>query len=65
VEIPFSQVFEQLSGSHMYVAGKQIMNAVVNLTLAVPDPTKSYTLHAVYAYNCVMMTSMGSVDYVF
>jgi hypothetical protein len=65
VEIPFSQVFEQLSGSHMYVAGKQIMNAVVNLTLSVPDPTKSYTLHAVYAYNCVMMTSMGSVDYVF
>jgi hypothetical protein len=65
VEIPFSQVFEQLSGAHMYVAGKSIMNAVVNLTLSVPDPSKAYTLHAVYAYNCVMMCQAGSVDYVF
>lgn len=65
VEIPFSQVFEQLSGSHMYVAGKEIMNAVVNLQLTVPDRTKAYTLHAVYAYNCVMMVAGGSVEYVF
>ena len=64
VEIPFSQVYEQLSGSHMYVAGKEIMNAVVNLQLTLPD-TAAYTLHAVYAYNCVMMVSSGSVEYVF
>ena len=65
VEIPFSQVFEQLSGSHMYVAGKEIMNAVVNLELSVPNPNKSYTLHAVYAYNAVMMIAGGSVEYCF
>lgn len=65
IEIPFSQVFEQLSGSHMYVAGKSILNAVVNLSLGGLDPSKSYTLHAVYAYNCVMMVQAGSVDYVF
>lgn len=65
VEIPFSQVYEQLSGSHMYVAGKEIMNAVVNLQLTVPDATKNYTLHAMYAYNCVMMVAGGSVEYVF
>ena len=65
VEIPFSQVYEQLSGAHMYVAGKMIMNAVVNLALTVPDATKSYTLHVCYAYNCVMMVAGGSVDYVF
>lgn len=65
VEIPFSQVFEQLSGSHMYVSGKEIMNAVVNLQLSVPDASKNYTLHAVYAYNCVMMVAGGSVEYVF
>jgi len=65
VEIPFSQVFEQLSGAHMYVAGKQIQNAVVNLSLTVPDPTKSYTLHAIYAYNCVMMVAGGSCEYAF
>lgn len=65
VEIPFSQIYEQLSGSHMYIAGKEIMNAVVNLELTVPNPAKSYTLHAVYAYNCVMMVAGGSVEYVF
>ena len=65
VEIPFGQVYEQLSGSHMYVAGKTIQNAVVNLQLDVPDDTKSYTLHAMYSYNCVMMVADGSVSYVF
>lgn len=64
VEIPFSQVFEQLSGSHMYVAGKQIQNAVVNVSLTMPD-TAAYTLHAVYAYNCVMVAAAGNVDYLF
>ncbi len=65
LEIPFSQVYEQLSGAHMYVAGKMIQNAVVNLNFAVPDETKDYTLHVMYAYNCVMMVAGGTCDYVF
>jgi len=65
VEIPFSQVYEQLSGAHMYVAGKLIQNAVTNLELTVPDPSRSYTLHVMYSYNCVMMVAGGTVDYVF
>lgn len=64
VEIPFGQVYEQLSGAHMYVAGKEIMNAVVNLQLTLPD-TAAYTLHAIYSYNCVMLVKDGSVEYVF
>ena len=64
VEIPFSQVFEQLSGSHMYVSGMNIQNAVVNLKLTLPD-TAAYTLHAMYAYNCVLMCQGGSAEYVF
>jgi hypothetical protein len=64
VEIPFSQVYEQLSGSHMYVAGKSIMNAVVNLNLRLPE-AEACTLHAMYSYNCVMMVADGSVSYVF
>ena len=64
VEIPFSQVFEQLSGSHMYVAGKLIQNAVVNLSLSVPD-SSAYTLHAVYSYNCALMISDRACEYVF
>lgn len=64
VEIPFSQVFEQLSGSHMYVAGKLIQNAVVNLNLTLPD-TAAYTLHAVYSYNCALMISDRQCEYAF
>lgn len=64
VEIPFSQVFEQLSGSHMYVAGKLIQNAVVNLSLTLPD-TGAYTIHAVYSYNCALMISDKACEYSF
>lgn len=64
VEIPFSQVYEQLSGAHMYVAGKLIQNAVVNLQLSTPS-ADAYTLHVMYTYNCVMMCAAGTCDYVF
>jgi hypothetical protein len=64
IEIPFSQVYEQLSGSHMYVAGKQVVNAVLNVNLKLPEAVPC-TLHAVYAYNCVLMVNNGTVEYVF
>jgi hypothetical protein len=65
VEIPFGQVYGQLSGSHMYVAGKTIQNAVVSVALAVPDATKAYTLHCMYAYNAVIMVADGTATYAF
>ena len=64
VEIPFAQVFEQLSGAHMYVAGKLIQNAVVNLTLTLPD-SDPYTVHAVYSYNCALMIADKACEYAF
>jgi hypothetical protein len=64
LEIPFSQVFEQLSGSHMYVSGKLIQNAVVNLILTLPD-TDAYTLHAMYSYNCNLMIADKGCEYFF
>ena len=64
VEIPFSQVYEQLSGSHMYVAGKSIMNAVVNLNVTLGEAVPC-ALHAMYSYNCVMMVADGNVSYIF
>jgi hypothetical protein len=64
VEIPFGQVFEQLSGSHMYVSGKMIQNAVVNLILSLPD-TAAYTLHAMYSYNCNLMIADKGCEYFF
>lgn len=64
VEIPFGQVFEQLSGSHMYVSGKLIQNAVVNMILTLPD-TAAYTLHAMYSYNCNLMIADKGCEYFF
>lgn len=64
VEIPFSQVYEQLSGSHMYVAGKLIQNAVVNLNISLPD-TASYTVHVTYSYNCALMIADKGCEYAF
>ena len=64
VEMPFSQVFEQLSGAHMYVAGKAIQNAVVNLQITLPD-NDNYTCHFVYSYNCALMIKDKSCEYAF
>jgi hypothetical protein len=64
-EINFGQVYQQLSGSHMYVAGKTIQNAVVNLQVGGLDAAKAYTLHAMYSYNCVIMVADGTATYAF
>lgn len=63
-EIPFSQVFEQLSGAHMYIAGKLIQNAVVNLSLSLPD-TDRYNIHLTYSYNASLMFSNRACEFVF
>lgn len=65
IQLPFSQVYEQLSGSHLMVQGKRIENAVVNLLLTTPAAKSTYVLHAVYSYNSVLFCSMGSTEYVF
>lgn len=63
-EIPFAQVFEQLSGAHMYVAGKLILNSVVNLSITLPDNDK-YRINLVYSYNSALMFSDKSCEYIF
>ena len=66
VQLPFSQIYEQLSGTHLMVRGKMIENAVVNLQLSLPSVnTAGYVLHAVYAYNSLLFCSMGSAEYIF
>ena len=73
VQLPFSQVYEQLSGAHLMIRGKMIENAVVNLSLRMPTVSlplvaggpSGYVLHAVYAYNALLFCSMGSAEYVF
>jgi len=63
-EVPFSQVFEQLSGSHLYVSGKKFENAVANLQITLPD-SDAYTVHTVYSYNCVILMKGGMAEYVY
>jgi len=63
-EIPFSQHFEQLSGTSMYIAGKLIQNAVVNLSVTLPDNDR-YTITLCYSYNSALMFSNGGAEYVF
>lgn len=65
VNMPFSQVYEQLSGTHLMVHGKKIENAVVNLLLTTPQAKSTYVLHVVYAYNSLLFMSAGSAEYIF
>ena len=65
VNLPFSMIYEQLSASALYVQGKQIENAVINLQLATPEAKTSYILKAVYAYNSLLFMSAGSAEYLF
>lgn len=65
VNMPFSQIYEQLSGTHLMVRGKMIENAVVNLLLTTPQAKSTYVLHVVYAYNSLLFCSAGSSEYIF
>ena len=70
VNLPFSQVYEQLSGTHLMVKGKEINNAVVNVSLRLPTYSGASTagrfiLHAVYAYNSILLMSGGGAEYIF
>jgi hypothetical protein len=64
-EVNFGQVYQQLSASHMYVAGKTVQSGIVNLNVGGLDPAKSYTLHAMYSYNCVIMIADSTATYAF
>jgi hypothetical protein len=65
VNLPFSMIYEQLSASALYVSGRPIENAVVQLQLATPEAKSSYVLKAVYAYNSLLFMSAGSAEYLF
>ena len=64
-KVDFCQANESVFGVNMLVAGKSITNSVVNLAVTVPDPTQSWTLHAVYLYNSSLVFSSGNAEYVF
>jgi hypothetical protein len=65
VDIPFEQCNVPYDKEIKLVAGKPILNAVVNLTLKTPTADTDYTLHAVYLYNSSLLMSRGSAEYIF
>jgi hypothetical protein len=65
VNLPMSQVFEQLSGSHLMVGGLKIENAVVNLNLRMAVPKSTYVARFVYSYNSILFVSGGSAEYIY
>lgn len=64
-ELPFCQPSGSDYEADIYVHGKEITNGIVNLQVVTPDPTKSYTMHIVYVYNCTVAFSRGTADLVF
>jgi hypothetical protein len=65
VDIPFEQVNVPYDKEVKLVAGKPILNAVVNLTFQTPTADTDYVLHAVYLYNSSLLMSRGSAEYIF
>jgi hypothetical protein len=65
VWIPFAQGVEVLRGESMLSNGLGIANSVVNLSVDTGLVNTPCTLYASYLYNCTILASGGSCDYVF
>ena len=72
--VKFSQVDVPRDRMYDLVAGKPVLNAVINLSLNLPDEVLSggnvkagtkVVLHAVYLYNASLLCSRGTSEYVF
>lgn len=66
--IEFAQVNMPYDKEVKLVAGKPILNAVVNLRFATPSVLgsgESWTLHALYLYNASLLCSRGGAEYIF
>ncbi len=64
VWVPFAQGLETLRDESKLNYGLSIMNSVVNLQVTLPDANAA-TLYAEYVYDCTMLASKGTAEYVF
>ena len=60
--LPFSQPTHNDYDATIMVSGLRITNGSVQLQIVTPDPTKSYTLHAVPVLNAALAYSRGSAS---
>lgn len=70
LEVPFGQAYSDETAHSMYVAGKEILNGIVQLQLVLPPelvgaPSGSLTLHASFIYNSVLVFGSGTADFAF
>lgn len=72
--VKFSQVDVPRDRMYDLVAGKPVLNAVINLSLTLPDEVLTAgvvttglkcVLHAVYLYNASLLCSRGTSEYIF
>jgi hypothetical protein len=72
--VKFSQVDVPRDRMYDLVAGKPVLNAVINLSLILPDEVLTggvvtadtkVVLHAVYMYNASLLCSRGTSEYIF
>jgi hypothetical protein len=72
--VKFSQVDVPRDRMYDLVAGKPILNAVINLTFSMPDAiltggnvsaNTTVRLHAIYLYNASILCSRGTSEYIF
>ena len=60
--LPFSQPTHNDYEATIMVSGLRITNGSVQLQIITPDPTKSYTLHAIPVLNAALAYSRGSAS---
>jgi hypothetical protein len=64
VELPFANPTGDDYSADVYTHGKEILNGVANLQIALPTAS-AYTLHVQYIYNASVGFSRGSADIIF
>jgi len=64
VEMPFADPSGDDYSADVYTHGREILNGVANLQLALPT-ADAYTLHVQYIYNASVGFSRGSADIIF
>jgi len=69
LDLPFGQAYEVETAHSMYVAGKEILNGIVQLQLTLPPElvgaAGNITLHASFIYNSVLVFGSGTADFAF
>jgi hypothetical protein len=68
LELPFAQPMCDEDSHFILVHGKAITNGIINLNNLILPPVPSvngWTLNISYVYNCTILFSQGSCDYVF